>query len=78
MVGKNDAVLLDLTETERKRFWDKVLIAGPDDCWLWNTTSKTWGYGCWRVRKVLFRSNIATYVLHYGEVLGELDACHVP
>jgi hypothetical protein len=28
-----------------RRFWSKVEIAGPDDCWLWNAATNGDGYG---------------------------------
>ena len=35
----------------------------PDQCWPWIAKSITWGYGSWRVRKVLFRANRVAWVL---------------
>jgi hypothetical protein len=31
------------------RFWSKVRIAGPDECWLWIAGLRGKGYGCFRV-----------------------------
>lgn len=28
-----------------KRFWQKVAIKSPDECWLWLSTKKEGGYG---------------------------------
>lgn len=28
-----------------ERFWGKVAIAGPDECWLWTASRYTDGYG---------------------------------
>lgn len=28
-----------------ERFWEKVAVAGPDDCWLWLAGVDTYGYG---------------------------------
>lgn len=30
---------------ERERFWSKVAIARPDDCWLWQGRVNNMGYG---------------------------------
>jgi hypothetical protein len=32
-------------QTLEERFWSKVDIAGPDDCWEWNASRKPEGYG---------------------------------
>lgn len=29
-----------------RRFWSKVEINGPGDCWLWTAGTKSYGYGC--------------------------------
>lgn len=31
------------------RFWSKVAIAGQDECWEWQATRTTFGYGCFRI-----------------------------
>ena len=28
-----------------ERFWEKVDVRGPDDCWLWTASFRTTGYG---------------------------------
>ena len=28
-----------------KRFWDKVDVKGPDDCWEWQDCTGSHGYG---------------------------------
>jgi hypothetical protein len=37
-------------EAERiKRFWDKVDIKGPNDCWLWTASVNSKGYGSFAI-----------------------------
>lgn len=40
------------TDEDRKRFWSKVQVAGPEDCWLWTGSTDRHGYGkvWWRRR----------------------------
>lgn len=30
---------------ERQRFWDRVELGGPDDCWEWRAACRRGGYG---------------------------------
>lgn len=34
------------------RFWEKVVIAGANECWLWQATKTNFGYGSFRVGSV--------------------------
>lgn len=62
-----------------ERFWSKVLIKGPDECWPWLNGTDTNGYGrAWdgRVRKVR-PSHVVAYELAWEESIGEgLNGLH--
>lgn len=77
----SEQILLQLDPHEEQRFWDKVQKSAADQCWPW-TRALTWGYGSWRVRKVLFRANRVAWILHHGKMVPEgLDirhSCHNP
>ena len=52
-----------------KRFWDKVNVQGPDDCWEWQSPSKSnSGYGIVRVKGKTVGANRRAYQLRYGEI----------
>ena len=54
-----------------KRFWDKVAIAGPDECWEWQA-SFSGRYGA-------FNNGYAhrfSWELHNGEIPRGLFVCH--
>lgn len=80
MTGRRTfAAALDLTGADdnfRARFWSKVDIAGPDECWEWTAYRTSRSYGQFTVRKGFFvtasRVCLAmTTPLKDGEV-----ACH--
>jgi len=41
----NQGTALQKTRPLAERFWKKVLIAGPDECWLWQAGTYMNGYG---------------------------------
>ena len=64
------------------RFWPKVDIQGPDDCWLWTAAKLPTGYGRIGLEngKSAYAHRVA-YELTYGQIpIGlELDhTCHNP
>ena len=56
------------------RFWSKVEVAQPDDCWLWLGSSDSLGYGGLRVgsRTDGTRRMVAAYRLSYEHFIGQI------
>lgn len=60
-----------------ERFWAKVAVAGPDDCWEWTACRHRFGYG--RIGVEGRRTETAHRVswrLHFGPIPEGLDVCH--
>ena len=59
-----------------KRFWNKVDVQGPDDCWNWQA-SKCKGYGQFGFKGRNIRANRFVWYLHTGEFPPEgMCVCH--
>jgi len=65
---------IKLTDADIERFWSKVNVKGPNDCWEW-IGARTAGYGMLMTagNTTLRANRIATF-LEYGP--SDLDACH--
>ena len=61
------------------RFWSKVEILGPDDCWEWIGYRDKKGYGRFSVGggNVQFAHRISYALSHEGEISDELRCLHV-
>ena len=56
---------------EEERFWSKVKIATPDECWEWQDFCDKFGYGPpgpdrWKVRSTTFPGFAAAMALQWG------------
>lgn len=59
------------------RFWAKVDVRGPDECWEWTASRKDNGYGQIGTSKVgVWMTHRVSYVIHYGEIPDGLSVCH--
>lgn len=65
------------------RFWEKVDVCGPKDCWLWTEISgHNGGYGRIIVRRRregtvrAYRPNRVSWVIAHGPIPPEMVVCH--
>ena len=67
--------------TSYDRFWAKVDVLGPDDCWSWNGSADSRGYGhAWFQGKSMYAHRIS-YQLEHGDIPAQEDGspslvCH--
>lgn len=63
-----------------ERFWSKVDIQGPEECWLWTASVRHGGYGQILVRgrnKGCSAAHVVSWFLHTGSWPNpELQVCH--
>ena len=79
-------------KTEEQRFWEKVVIKEPEECWLWTASIDTDGYGWFSFKSTTETQKSKTVMAHrysailkYGDVSGALvrhtcdtRACVIP
>lgn len=58
------------------RFWSKVAIGVPDECWEWTGGRHAKGYGCFRIGQKYFRSSRISWQLHTGVPPGAFGVLH--
>lgn len=58
------------------RFWSKVDILGPDDCWEWKAFRDRDGYGKFNVYGTMEVASRVAFEIHNKERLGDRFACH--
>lgn len=53
---------------DSERFWSKVKIAGPDECWLWQASYDKDGYGQYFYNNKRYLAHIVAFAIHVGIV----------
>lgn len=66
----------DLTEKDIERFWRKVRVTGPDDCWYWQAALSKSGYGNIKIKDDTIRANRLAFVISH-KMDTELEVCHI-
>lgn len=59
-----------------KRFWGKVTVLGPDDCWLWNGSINEHGYGSLTHKARRWKAHRFAFFLTHGEFDLSMDVMH--
>jgi len=69
------------TATTAERFWAKVDVCAPDDCWLWKAGTSAHGYGRFWVNGGNVQAHRFAYELTNGPIpdcLSALHSCDTP
>ena len=75
MVVKNTE-LLDLSPMDIARFWSRVDVRSPLDCWEWRGGKHEKGYGVFRIGQKPYRAPRLAWEFFNRSALGSLYACH--
>ena len=65
--------------TVAERFWSKVCIAGPDECWLWTAATRRDGYGYIGLggrKGGAMAAHRFSYELAHGPIPAGMFVCH--
>jgi hypothetical protein len=63
-------------EEEEKRFWSKVDIKHPDECWIWKGAMSGGGYPSFKFNGKVTSAQRAAYALTYGSIDDKLYTLH--
>jgi hypothetical protein len=75
------ATVFNLTESDKKRFYEKFTPKSPDECWDWEAGKFSNGYGAFKVKGKLLKATRVAFFLANGELdpnLLLLHKCHRP
>lgn len=60
-----------------ERFWERVDVAGPDDCWLWTRGKHSDGYGRMDIgNNTNVGAHRISWELHHGPIPPNMYVCH--
>lgn len=60
-----------------ERFWSKVDVRGPDECWEWKAGRFSGkGYGMFWVDGKNIGAHVFSFMINYGTATGGLYVCH--
>lgn len=65
-----------VSESVKKRFWSKVDIRGPKECWEWQAYRKPEGYGRFWLDGCTRYAHRVAWLLTYGPIPKKMCICH--
>lgn len=67
---------ITLSEKDVARFWSKVKIGNPDECWEWQAATNRKGYGVINIKASLFLASRISWFIKNGNTHENLLVCH--
>ena len=75
MAGRQ-RIIRPLSPQEILRFWEKVRIRGPDDCWEWQACRSRKGYGKFGLDRDCFEAPRVAWTIAHGPIPPDLCVLH--
>jgi hypothetical protein len=75
------ATIFNLSESDKKRFYEKFTPKNPEECWDWEAATLDSGYGAFKASRKMLHAHRVAYFLANGEIdphLLILHTCHRP
>lgn len=63
-------------EKDVRRFWSKVKILGPDECWLWQASCSGDGYGTTKFGPKVYGAHRLSYLITHGKPIQGWQILH--
>jgi len=67
---------LHLTSKQKSRFWSKVDVKGPDECWEWQGAKSSRGYGSFKVGGKIYKVHRIIWMIYKGSIPHGKLICH--
>lgn len=74
--GHNNKLAAKNRPTLEARFWAKLQMLGPDECWEWQGTIRRDGYGKLGYQRRNFLAHRISWVIQNGPIPNGLEVCH--
>lgn len=65
-----------VTPVGKIKFWPRVNVSGPGDCWEWQSCKDSSGYGNLRVEGKVIHAHRLAYIFKHGLIPLGLSVCH--
>lgn len=65
-----------ITDSVKSRFWAKVAVRSPGECWEWQASKGSKGYGQLTISGRPYGAHRVSYTIHHGEIPEGLFVCH--
>lgn len=67
---------ISLSEKDAARFWSKVKVGNPDECWEWTAHKNNTGYGIFGLGNGKFLASRISWTVKYGPIEKGMCVCH--
>ena len=69
-------IIPPLSPQDEERFWSKVDVRGPDECWPWKAGKTSRGYGNFWFRQTMSGAHRVAWTIAKGPIPPDLYICH--
>jgi len=63
-------------KTIEERFMEKFIKTAPDNCWEWNSSKNSNGYGVLEINRKPIKAHRIAWEFAYGPIPAGIDVCH--